>query len=59
MRKFKHILIFLLLITTTVVINGGTRGKCTLEVAKTSKETLEAMEVSFPDMISFANYINQ
>jgi len=48
-----------MLIITTVVINGGTRVKCSVEQVSPSRLMEKAVVQGFPDLVSFANFINQ
>ena len=58
MKKLKYILIFLLLVATTLVINGGTKSKpCVVDIVP--KQSVEVTTLQgFPDLITFSNYIN-
>lgn len=53
MRKFKYILVLLLLTATTMVINGGTRVRCAVEPVKAAGLVKEAVADGFPDLVSF------
>jgi hypothetical protein len=59
MRKFKYILIFLLLTVTAVVIKGGTSAKCEVEKVEASTIINKGVAQGFPDLVSFTNFINQ
>ena len=58
MKKFKHILIILLLVGTTLAIYGGIKSKPVVRKDETS-EPVDKRPHGFPDLIGFANYINQ
>ena len=58
MKNYKYILIFLLLVATTLVIYGGTKSNPCVAV-KVPKEPVEKIVLQgFPDLITFTNYIN-
>jgi len=48
-----------MLIIATVVINGGTRAKCSIEQVESPRLIKKAVVQGFPDLVSFANFINQ
>ena len=59
MKKFKHILFFLILVTATLVINGGKKAKSTVIPSEATGLIKAAVVHGFPDMVSFSNFINQ
>ena len=59
MKKIKHILIFLLLVITTLVINGGTKSESCVGKTETRELAKKTVLGAIPDLISFTNYINQ
>lgn len=59
MKKFKHILIFLLLVETTLVINAGTKAKPSAGKSEVKEFIKTKLSPGFPDLITFTNYFNQ
>lgn len=59
MRIFKYILVFFVLSAAAMVINGGTKVKCAVEADDAPTVIKRSVVQGIPDLVSFANYINQ
>ena len=58
MKKNKYIFVLLLMIATTLVINGGTKSEPCIVVKEQKEPGEKAVLEGFPDLITFTNYIN-
>jgi hypothetical protein len=59
MRKFKYILAFIILVTATLAIRGGTKTKPCV-IPREARGLIKSVVVQgFPDLVSFSGFTNQ